>query len=271
MQSISISDFFNTYSVEYFDLVRGGLFQWSDLAELRELSGYASGVKKINGYINVLRSVPKHWKYFLKNIDQHILNVFKDVFRAELKTSTPLNSVYPISDYILKASIAKAFNPKVICEIGTYYGWGSASLKIANPSAKVYTINPRITHTANNPISENEIGREFKNRSIDITQIWADSSTFDFSAIAPIDVLYIDGNHDYSFVLKDLTNTSKHVSKLTIVDDYIPSKYSDRGDVRSFGPWNESVTRATDDFLLTKHDYGNAFWLQGTPIGVLLK
>ena len=58
-----------------------------------------------------------------------------------------------------------------------------------------------------------------------------------------IDLIYIDGNHLYDFVKKDISNSLDHISDdgIIVLDDY---KFK--------GWWNDGVTKAIDYFVSTK-------------------
>ena len=267
---ITLPEFKKNFSVIEIDLVELGIFNQDDFIRLEEIFGYLKGGNRL---LHLLRGMPylNLWE-ILKNVDQIILKQIKDLKKYSKDSEIPLKNRYPISDYINKASILASFNPQNILEIGTYFGWGTASIKAASPQSTVYTMNPKENADANNPISEDRIGEAYRNKNLKAEQIWADSTKFDYSTLPEIDVTYIDGNHEYDFVSKDLENTSKITKKAIVVDDYIPSKDSPRGDVRAYGPWNESVTNAVGDFLKKNSDvFAQAFWIKETPICVLIK
>lgn len=277
--SISLEDFKDKFNVPDIDLVELGLFGEEDFKLLEAEFGYLRGthrllrlMRDLNRVINNPKLISVSITHIFLIISQDVPNQIRDLRNFSHDKEKPLKDRYPVSDYILKASIVASFKPKTILEIGTFYGWGAASFKTAVPESTVYTINPRETAGANNPISEGRIGEVFKKKGLDAHQIWSDSTKFDFSTLPPIDVAYIDGNHDYEFVYKDLENTSRVVTKAVILDDYIPSKRSPRGEVRSWGPWNKSVTSAVNDFLRhNKNIFSQAYWIEETPVCVLVK
>jgi predicted O-methyltransferase YrrM len=269
---ISLVDFKERFNVPDIDLVELGLFGEEDFKLLEEAFGYLKGKRRFLHFIKDFHVMVRNPKQILLNLDQVVFNQIKDLKKFSGDQKRALKDRYPISDYILKASIAASFKPKTILEIGTFYGWGAASFKVAVPEATVYTINPKETVAANNPIMEGKVGEAFRKKGLLVHQIWADSTRFDFSTLPPIDVAYIDGNHNYEFVYQDLENTAKVVTKAVILDDYLPSKNSPRGEVRAWGPWNKSVTSAVDDFLRHHQNvFSQTYWIEETPIGVLVK
>jgi hypothetical protein len=264
--SISLEDFKDKFNVPDIDLVERGLFGEDDFKLLEEGFGYLKGKHRLlhlrrdlNRIINDPKLIPVGLHRIFLIISQEVPDQIRGLRSFSQSKEKPLKDRYPISDYMLKASIAASFQPKNILEIGTFHGWGAASFKVAVPESNVYTISPRETDKANNPISEGRIGEVFRKKGLDVHQIWSDSTKFDFSTLPPIDVAYIDG-------------TSKVVTKAIIVDDYIPSKNSPRGDISVWGPWNKNVVRATDDFLRRNQNvFSHAYWIEGTPVCVLVK
>lgn len=272
VSSISKKDFAKRFKVKDVDLVALGVFDENDFKILEEVFGYLKGNKRLSHLLTGIPYLITHFFQLLKNADQIIMNQIKDIKKFNEDKNIQLKDRYPISDYINKASIIASFDPKNILEIGTYFGWGTASIKAASPKSTVYTMNPKENKDANNPINEERIGEIYRKKNLDAKQIWADSTKYDYNKLPEIDVTYIDGNHEYDFVYSDLKNTSKITKKAIVLDDYIPSKNSPRGDVRAWGEWNRSVVAAVDDFLENNDNlFKYAFWIENTPICVLIK
>lgn len=264
--AINLNEYMVKYNVTPVDLVEKGLFTEEDFQSLQEIFGYLPGKKRIQNILANLRNLPK----MIKDVDQLVLNQIKDFKKFSSDKTTPLKDRYPISDYIYKASIVSAFLPKTVLEIGTYYGWGAASIKAACPEAVVYTMNPKDSKDANNSIDEDMIGSVCRKKGLEVVQLWADSTQFDYTTLPRIDVSYVDGNHKYEYVYKDLENVSEITNKAIILDDYIPNKNSPRGGVRAWGPWNESVVRAVNDFVLNHSGIiEDAYWIENTPICII--
>lgn len=270
--NISKKEFCKNFGIEEIDLVDLGIFNENDFKELEEVFGYLKGSKRLSHLVNGIPYLISHFFELLASADQIISNQLKDIKKYSTDQKIKLKDRYPISDYIIKASIISGFKPKNILEIGTYYGWGTASIKAASPKSTVYTMNPKENENANNPINENDIGKIYRKKNLDAKQIWADSTKYDYKKLPEIDVTYIDGNHEYDFVYSDLVNTSKITKKAIVLDDYIPSKDSPRGDVRAYGEWNKSVVSAVDSFLNKNGKlFKYAYWIEETPICVLIK
>jgi predicted O-methyltransferase YrrM len=268
IEYIKKEDFYRKYKVKNIDLVKLGLFGISDLRDLNKMqnSFYLMGaIKKLYSYSVFSLKHPQFFKNFiLKRFSSLLLGITQE-------SKNDLKSSQTIKDCILLASIAASFKPKGVLEIGTYLGWGSASLKKACPSSDVYTINPKDDKYSNNPIDEQMVGSFFRKKKMKVNQIWSDSTRYDFSKLPVIDVSFIDGNHEYSYVLKDLYNVSKITKKCVIMDDYIPEDKAIRSDF-IYGPWNEGVVRATNDFLRDNQNiFKKAYWIEGTDFCVLIK
>lgn len=264
IQTIRKEDFFNKFKVKEMDLVNMGLFTQKDIDEL---SNYQDGLN----FTQKISLLPSYLFFALRNpkfISTFVLPKLGFVWNySHLNRNLALKDQSPIKNCIVKASIAAAYNPKVILEIGTYLGWGAASLKKACPKASVYSINPKENSQANNPIEAQKIGYFYRKKKLKVKQIWADSALFDYHTIPKPDVIYIDGDHSYNAVYKDLDNSSRVVKKCIILDDFIPGNSG-----LMYGPWNESVVNATHDFLKkTSQVFKEVFWIKGTSYCIMIK
>lgn len=266
--------FYKKYNVVNIDLVKLGLFKWSDLEDLRRVEnsiGISARIIKIFLYLTF--SV-RHPRFFISFVVSKSISFVKFKLNTKksksIKQRKQLKNIHPISNCILKASIAASFKPKRILEIGTYLGWGAASFKKACPSALVYTVNPSVDTDSNNPIDAKRVGEFCKKKKLKVMQIWSDSTKYDYSKLPEVDVTYIDGNHKYSYVYKDLENASKMTKKCIILDDYIPEAEANKDNV-VYGPWNDGVVGAVNDFLKDNNVFRRAYWIEGTQLCVLIK
>lgn len=272
---IKKANFYKIFNVKEVDLVKLGLFNKKDLAGLRKIESAGSFYEKSSRLLSYLKYSITHPRFLFLFIIPKTLDYLYNYLSFKRQASSnqikvDISEIHPISNCILKANIAASFKPKVILEIGTYLGWGAASFKKVCPDCEVYTINPRTSKGSYNPINNKDIGSFYKRKGLKVKQIWADSNYFDYSGIPKVDVTYIDGNHDYEHVFKDLEKTSKITSKSIILDDYIPKGRTDNKAV--YGPWNEGVVKATDDFLLKNPKlFNQAFWIEETQLCVLVK
>ena len=275
VQAIKKDIFYKKFKVKEVDLVKFGLFSEKDLVDLQKIERTGTFHEKVSRFLSYMKfsiKYPRFIYFFIipKTSDYlfRILGFKRPVFSNQLKAD--VREIHPISNCILKAGVAASFKPKVILEIGTYLGWGAASFKKVCPDCDVYTINPKNAKGRYNPIKNEDIGSFYKRRGLKVKQIWADSNYFDYSSIPQVDVTYIDGNHEYDYVYNDLEKTSKITKKSVILDDYIPK---DRINSKAvFGPWNEGVIRATDDFLEDNPTlFSQAYWIEGSQLCVLVK
>ena len=100
---------------------------------------------------------------------------------------------------------------KIILEIGTSNGMGTVLIAANAPEAQIFTINIPPEEILNGEggklttiaIEKEEIGIEYKKRSLkNINQIYANTATWQ-PDIGEIDIAYIDGCHDTEFVYND--------------------------------------------------------------------
>lgn len=268
-----LNDFLQKYGKSVPDLEKLGVFSEADFAKISKEFGLLGTKDKI------LHLLTNELLLAIINPLKVITN-FSRIVREQLagwrkhneNTQRSLGQQYPISDYANKAAVISCFEPKSILEIGTWYGWGISAIKAVNPDAICYSMNPEITETANNPIKKEDIGYFYREKELDVKQIWADSTQFDYATLPEIDVCYIDGNHKYEYVKQDLANSAKLVKKAVVLDDYIPTADSPRGDVLMWGWNNVDVVKAVDEFLENDNNtFTQAFWIINTPICVLIK
>lgn len=268
VQYIDKQKFYKKFNVQEVDLVKRGLFTNTDLDELKSFEENKALFGKLLLFFSYLGFIFKNPEFVNKFIFPRILKRSSGKY---LQNSSKLKYKQPIYNYIILSSIASAFKPKRILEIGTYLGWGAASFKTIDHKIDVYTINPSVDNTSNNTITKKDVGSFAKKRKLKIKQIWADSTKYNFNKILPVDITFIDGNHQFSYVLKDLENSSKVTKKCIILDDYIPKNEAKNYGL-IYGPWNEGVINAVDKFLINNPDtFKNSFWIKGTPYCVLLK
>jgi hypothetical protein len=209
--------------------------------------------------------------YLAKNFPRILTEKYKGIMKYYSDRNKNISKRYPLNDYFYKTGLVTAFKPVSILEIGTWLGWGISMFKVANPEAICYTMNINGGEDANNFIDMSRVGSFYKKKQLEIKQILADSTNYNFSQLGEIDVCYIDGNHKYSHVYSDLKNCSKIAKKAVILDDYIPSAHSPRGDVMMWGWNNKEVVTAVDNFLEETNIFQAAYWIKETPVCILVK
>ncbi len=249
-----------------------GIFTKEDLQKIQEDFGIIGVSKKLTTIPELIKIARQEPLRVTTNIPRLFLVHLSGLLQYYSSKAKSTKDSYPFSDYVLKASIIAMVSPKRLLEIGTARGWGIAAFKSVLPECACYTMSPKNTSGANNELPTKEIGSAFKSKGLKVTQIWSDSTKFDYDSFPLVDVSYIDGNHRYQFVYSDLINAHKITKKMIILDDYIPSPSSPRGHVLNWGWWNRDVVAATNDFLKKYPKViKEAYWIENTPICVLLK
>lgn len=272
VKHITKKGFFKKFNVKELDPFNNNVFSEEDINKIQEDFGIIGIGKK-------LQTIPELLKIFLKEplriiirfpklVKTHVFGIkqFYGVDKRSLKDS------YPFSDYVLKASVMGAVAPRRLLEIGTARGWGVATFQVALPACQCYTMSPKNTLGANNELPTSEIGNAFRQKNLPIKQIWSDSLKFNYKSFGSVDVSYIDGNHAYKWAYSDLVNCNSITKKMIVLDDYIPTSDSPRGQVLTWGWWNEDVVKAVNDFLKTNpKDIKEAYWIENSPVCVLIK
>lgn len=146
----------------------------------------------------------------IERIDVQLLRAFdRDVW-------TSLDS----REALILCALAKLREARAIVEIGTYEGNTALNLAANTPDdALIYTIDMpsdwngrmemKVPELKINVTEGSGVGRQFKNTeySKKIRQIYSDSASLDWSQLpVPVDFVFIDGCHDYSYVKKDTAN-----------------------------------------------------------------
>ncbi|MBL4889397.1 MAG: class I SAM-dependent methyltransferase [Candidatus Lindowbacteria bacterium] len=135
----------------------------------------------------------------------------------------------PVIESAILALICGTLRPRTIFEIGTYTGASSLLMARNTPdSTKIVTLD--IQHPEEY-LAELDAGIKtdgitYLNSPVanKITQIVGDSQKFDYSSYeGTMDLVLVDGNHQYSFVKKDTETALKLINdKGTIIwDDYL--------------------------------------------------
>jgi predicted O-methyltransferase YrrM len=126
-----------------------------------------------------------------------------------------------VNSLVALIGIARCAEPATIFEFGTYLGSTTRHLAAACPSSTVFTID--LPHDPD--IMEFVPGAMFHGtpEAQRITQLAGDTATFDFSPFCQaIDLVLIDGSHEYDAVSSDSANALNMVSDggIVIWDDF---------------------------------------------------
>jgi len=159
----------------------------------------------------------------------------------------------PLEQLACLALFTKAIQPMRIFEIGTFRGRTALNFALNAPDeAEVYTLDlppddrcdaqSQTNASDATIISESRTGCEYRGTDVEhkITQLYGDSRTFDFSPyFGEIDLVYVDGAHDYEAVRRDSSNA---IAMLR------PGGYVLWDEFCNYGDYND-VTRAIVDTI----------------------
>lgn len=151
-------------------------------------------------------------------------------FDRETGTSVTAHEV------LVLGAIVGHINPKNVLEIGTFNG--NTTLNMARNCAQDATVTTLdlppdwdgeleidIPESRVNVTDRNGVGRQFLGSDCEtrIDQVYGDSATLDWSGLpGPFDLIFIDGCHEYDYVLHDTSNALDHVQPggLIVWHDY---------------------------------------------------
>ena len=116
-----------------------------------------------------------------------------------------------VAELAVLNALCRTYVPKSIFEIGTFNGRTTLNLAL-NSDARVFTLDLPGNSSAAMPIAGGDEkyirlpvrGGHFQGRGLPITQLIGDSARFDFSPwYGQIDLVFVDGAHDYGYVVND--------------------------------------------------------------------
>jgi predicted O-methyltransferase YrrM len=131
----------------------------------------------------------------------------------------------PLEQLACLALLTKASEPEAVFEIGTFRGRTALNFALNAPAeARIYTLDlppddresarTRTNSSDANIITESQTGCEYRGSDVEhkITQLYGDSSSFDFSPyFGKMDLVYVDGAHHYDAVKRDSENAIRMV------------------------------------------------------------
>jgi hypothetical protein len=135
---------------------------------------------------------------------------------GDLKINIPFVSTHwetaTLFDHAFIGGLAQALRPRKCIEIGTSLGLVTATIASNSPEdAEVHTIDQH---------GDERIGSFFRRRpeASKITQYVSLSTQFDFEPFASsIDLMFIDGSHEFQDVMRDSENAFKVLSSRGVV------------------------------------------------------
>lgn len=202
----------------------------------------------------------------------------EEIFQTTLPPTVAMAGVYieeasrmssPIYELFVISAISALLKPQTVFEIGTYLG--ASALMIAKnipEESKVFTLDLPPEKLSDNNImnpdnvaSPYQVGELLREEDVDsqkVQQLYGDSTRFDYSPYKDkIDLIFIDGNHEYDYVKTDSLNAFEMLRPggCIIWDDY----YWDYG---AF--WCSGVTQYLNELARER----KIFRIAGTRLGV---
>lgn len=131
-------------------------------------------------------------------------------------------------------AIATAWQPKLIVELGTGFGNGTANLARACPNAQIVSVNAEAHdqggHVTTFSLSKEQIGQVYRQRGYShrVKQVFCDTLKADFNDFLQglsADVAVIDACHDTPYVLNDFYKLAPFVRSggIVLLHDTHPS------------------------------------------------
>ncbi len=160
-------------------------------------------------------------------------------------------------------------DPKILLEIGTARGEGTAIMAKNAPGGTVYTVNilPEDIAAGGKVVSyapsKEEIGKYYRDGGLtNVVQIFANTLRWE-PDFGPIDVAYVDGCHDASFVYCDTKKILKKCKPGSIIlwHDFAP-------DLTDAYPFIKDVMRGVEFLYREKLIQGNILHLQDSFMGI---
>lgn len=160
-------------------------------------------------------------------------------------------------------------DPKILLEIGTARGEGTAIMAKNAPNGTVYTVNilPEDIAEGGKVVSyapsKNEIGAYYREKGLaNIVQIFANTRHWE-PDFAPIDVAFVDGCHDASFVYGDTKKVLRKCRPGSIIvwHDFAP-------ELSDAYPFIKDVMRGVEFLYREKLIRGNILHLQDSFMGI---
>lgn len=175
-----------------------------------------------------------------------------------------------LAELVIISQLIKQSKPEKLFEIGTFDGRTTLNMaKNSQESAKIFTLDlgeneieklSKTPHGDRKFIGKAKPGWRFENKpeAHKITQLFGDSAKFDFSKYAnSINFLFIDGAHQYEYVLKDSDTALKIIAPGAIIlwHDYNTS-------------W-PGVTQALNELYQNNPKFSNLRHIAGTSLVIL--
>lgn len=179
--------------------------------------------------INILINQNENWKEktsvnYQKGFNQVDLNQLFPDFNGHLDTVAFLDGGSMITDLLLLKNACLQFENCKYFEIGTWRGESIINLVDVAKDLNTLDLGNDDFKTFNLPQEYADAHGFFIKNNSKIKQHLGDSTQFDYAGLnQKFDVIFIDGNHEYDFVVSDTKNVFKHLvheNSIVIWHDY---------------------------------------------------
>ena len=170
--------------------------------------------------LNKVLSEPDVWKKYV--IDKYNIPVGLSVVTLEQITGKSEFDLEPLTfldgsslptDLALLTGLAAKVKNCSYFEIGTWRGESVAN--VARVAGECYTLCLSEEEMRKRGMDERSMNMHgmFSENLPNVTQLWGDSRAFDFSSLnMKFDLIFIDGDHHYDFVLNDTRKVFEHLA-----------------------------------------------------------
>jgi hypothetical protein len=180
----------------------------------------------------VMKAVLSQPKYFFRALEQEAENenwakramalpsvpevAFKDLVpssRISLRTITFRAGGSSVPDYLLLAGLCQQYRSCRYFEIGTFLGESIANMApFCESCVSLSARDEEFAETEEAALEARQVSRMFSKPLTNVKHLYADSTKYDFGQISErFDVIFVDGCHDYPYVVSDTRNAVKLV------------------------------------------------------------
>lgn len=150
---------------------------------------------------------------------------YSEIVNDELLQGNIDNDEYHgfLEDYRVLHCLMRLYKPQRVCEVGCNMGTGTKIIKNSlGENSEVFSIDLpfELSHVSlQSPVSEGKGDSVGHRCDLPFTLIRADSMTFDYKSIYPINGWFIDGEHDTIHAEHECKEAIKSKAKLIVLHD----------------------------------------------------